>query len=94
MFREPSRHDKVLRKTAGGDAGDGGGYSTYWTTRPDMSIDRLHLWVLQKDLCGQKWSGGCREFELGTGGRRHNLGLRCHSRDGHVIGLVLSTTSQ
>ena len=50
MFREPSRHDKVLRKAAGGDAGDVGGYSTNWTARPDRSIDRLHLRVLQKDV--------------------------------------------
>ncbi len=28
MFREPSRHDKVLRNAAGDDAGDVGGYST------------------------------------------------------------------
>jgi hypothetical protein len=53
MFREPSRHDKVLRKAAGGDAGDVGGYSTNWTARPDRSIDRLHLWVLQKDCAGR-----------------------------------------
>ena len=56
MFREPSRHDKVLRKTAGGDAGDVGGYSTNWTTettRPERSIDRLHLWVPQKDCAGR-----------------------------------------
>ena len=28
MFREPSRHDKVLRNAAGDDAGDVGGCST------------------------------------------------------------------
>ena len=22
----------------------------HWTTHPDRSIDRLHLWVLQKDV--------------------------------------------
>ena len=50
MFREPSRHDKVLRNAAGDDAGDVGGYSTNWTACPDRTIDRLHLWVLQKDV--------------------------------------------
>jgi hypothetical protein len=41
MFREPWR-DKVLRKAAGDIAGGVGGCLT---SRPDNSIDRLHLWI-------------------------------------------------
>lgn len=39
MFRDPSRDDKVLRKTAGQDAGDVGGYST---TGPYSSRQEEH----------------------------------------------------
>lgn len=65
MFREPSRHDKVLRKTAGHDAGDVGGYSTAGQLfHTGASIDCICGFF--RRMCGQKWSGGSGEFDLST----------------------------
>ena len=65
MFREPPRHDKVLRKTAGHDAGDVGGYSTTGLlVQTGASIDCICGFF--KRMCGQEWSGGCGEFDLST----------------------------
>lgn len=65
MFREPSRHDKVLRNAAGDDAGDVGGYSTTGLlVLTGASIDCICGFF--RRMCGQKWSGGCGEFDLST----------------------------
>jgi hypothetical protein len=56
---------KVLRKAAGGDAGDVGGYSTTGLlVQTGASIDCICGFF--KRMCGQKWSGGCGEFDLST----------------------------
>ena len=68
MFREPLRHDKVLRNAAGDDAGDLGGYSTTGLSislvQTGASIDCICGFF--RRMCGQKWSVGCGEFDSST----------------------------